>query len=93
MNFDEVVLTLPKSEARDRISDRVSGLRVKTEDGRISYRTNSGIVVAVLSDTDLGSGETGSKLRYRTAMISPSLSHARRKGRKIRRVVEEYRAN
>lgn len=91
MRYEEIVLSIEQDEARNHIADHVSDLRVTTSDGKIEYRTNAGIRLAVLSDATLPSGEKGSKLRYRTTLITPSLAHARTKARTIRRAVENYK--
>lgn len=93
MNYDEIILSIEKDEARKRIAEHVSDMRVTTTDGEVEYRTNAGLWLAVLSDATLPSGEQGSKLRYRTSLITPFLAHARTKARKIRRAVENYNVN
>lgn len=91
MRFETILLSLERDEARELISDRVSDIRSNTTNGEIEYRTNAGILLAVLSETVLPSDETGSKLRYRTVMISPQLAHARTQAQAIKRAVESFK--
>lgn len=86
MNYRTIHLTIDRDEARQRIARRVPEARVKETDGQVEFRTNSGLLLAVLSDD-----ERGSKLRYRTAVISSQLVHARTMARRIRGAVEAYK--
>lgn len=91
MRYSTITLDIDKETARERISERVRNVRTKTEQGRVEYTTNAGLVLAVLTDAKLPSGDQGSKLRYRTAIISTHHSHAKETARKIRDAVESYR--
>lgn len=91
MRYDEILLTIEKEEARKRITERVSGFRTNTTEDRIEYRTNAGYLLAILSDAELPSGETGSKLRYRTVIIGSPHIHARAMAQQIRRAVADYK--
>lgn len=91
MRYSTITLDVDKETAREHISERVRNVRTKTERGRIEYTTNPGLVLAVLTDETLPSGERGSKLRYRTAIVSTHYSHAKETARKIRDAVEPYR--
>jgi len=91
MRYTEILLTLGKDEAHSRIRKRVKAGRVKTTGEEIEYRTNSGLLLGTLSETELPSGETGSKLRYRTSTINSSLSHGRTTAKQLRNAVEKYR--
>ena len=93
MRYEEILLTLDKEEAHKRITERVSDIRMKTTNERIEYRTNTGHLLAVLFDAQLPSGETGSKLRYRVALIGPLHAHARAQAHRTRRAVANCRAN
>lgn len=88
--YESITLTINKEEARQQITDRLSNIRVKVKGETIEFRSNTGVLLAVLSDTSLRSGEQGSTLRYRTTMISPALSHARSQAQMIRRAVDQY---
>lgn len=92
MQYKEMLLTLGVAEARARINDRVSGVRATTEGKNIKYHTNMGLHLATLSPADLPSGGHGSKLRYRTAVVSGHHVHARSKARRIREAVAHYDA-
>lgn len=92
MKYEEILLTVEKEEAQNRISEQVSDVRVKTADGRTEYRTNADILLASLSETELPSGEPGSKLRYRTAVVDSQLSHVRKLTWRITQAVEECSA-
>lgn len=90
MIFEETVLDIEKDAARREIMERVTDVQVTIDDDRIEYRTNAGFLLAVLTDAHLPSGETGTRLRFRTAILSAPLIHARTKADAIRRVVERY---
>lgn len=93
MRYEEMLLTIEKDEARRHISNRISDVRATITDDNIEYRTNAGLQLAILSDAALPSGGKGSKLRYRTAIISSHLIHARTKAHQIRRAVEKYKVD
>ena len=93
MRYEKILLTFEKEQARKRIAEQVSDIRTKMTDERIEYRTNTGYLLAVLSDAQLPSGETGSKLRYRVSLIGPSHAHARAQAHRIRRAVSDFKAN
>lgn len=59
MISEEIVPEVDKDTARREIMDRVEGLRVTIDDDRIEYYTNAGLLLAVLTDSRLPSGETG----------------------------------
>ncbi|WP_435332864.1 hypothetical protein [Haloarchaeobius sp. TZWWS8] len=91
MRYDELYLDVQLESAHRRILDRVSDIRSRRRDGRVEYRTNTGTLLATLSATVLDSGEQGSKLRYRTTLISAPMAHARTQAQAIRRAVDEFR--
>lgn len=91
MKFQSLTLSADKSTARTSIMDRVSGIKTREEGERITFYSQSGIKLATLTDTTLPDGRTGSRLRYRTSLISPVASNARRQAKQIRNVVEKYR--
>ncbi|WP_435359145.1 hypothetical protein [Haloarchaeobius sp. DFWS5] len=93
MRYDEVYLTLDKDTAHEQIVKKVTDVRSTTTDDKIQYRSNTGVLLATLTNTVLPSGERGSKLRYRTTLISPALSHARTQAQSIRRAVGAYRTD
>lgn len=88
MNYKTIHLTLDKDEARAQIARRVPEARVKETDGQVEFRTNSGLLLAVLSDARDGEG---TKLRYRTAIIGSHLVHGRTMAQRIRAAVESYK--
>lgn len=91
MIYEEIELEVAKDTARREIMDRIDDVQVTIDDDRIEYHTNAGFLLAVLTDTRLSSGETGTRLRYRTAILSSQLIHARTKADQIRRAVERFR--
>lgn len=90
MNYRSIDLSIAPKEARQRISNRVSGISVTTSVDSIEFRTSTGIHLAILSEVRLPDGATGSRLKYRTAIISPAVAHARRKATEIRSAVDEH---
>lgn len=91
MNYSELRLDISVDEADDILSTRVSGIRRTRSDGTILYKSNSGITIAKLKDPPRGSSKGGSVLRYRTAMVSPTMATARTKARKIKDVLSAHR--
>ena len=92
MRYETVLLTLSREEARKCIAEQISDIRTKMTDDGIEYRANTGYLLAVLSDAQLPSGETGSKLRYRVSLIGPSHAHARAQAHQLRRAVADFKA-
>ena len=91
MNFSTVTLTVTKEEARARIAERISGVRTRKSNGRYEFTSPVGFRLAELSDASLPSGEQGSQLKYRTAIISPVVAPARSKALEIKNAVAKYR--
>jgi hypothetical protein len=90
VKYTDVYLAIETEEANLRITERVPSVRTRRDGDVIEYRTNSGLLLGTLSDAELPSGESGSKLRYRTAITSAPLSHGRTTARKLRDAVEEH---
>lgn len=88
--YETTTLSISKEEARQLIADRLQDLSVTVAGETIEFRSNAGVLLAVLSDTSLPAGERGAILRYRTTLISPSFSHARSQAQIIRRTVDQY---
>ena len=88
--METMYLALEKEAAARRISDRVQHVRQTSDGDTIEFRTNVGLHLATLSDATVGSGDRGSKLRYRTSLIRPHLFHAHHKAREIRDAVEAF---
>ena len=89
--YKTLTLAVGKDTARQTIAERVPDVEIRTVDEIIEARTRSGVLLAVLSDVTLPSGEQGTKFRYRTTLMSPTLSHARTQAQSIRRAVEQYK--
>lgn len=91
MNYESVLLDLDFEEAEALVGRRVSGLSTRTVQGSIEYFSGTGHHLAELSTTTLPNGKSGSKLTYRTAIISPTEAHARRRAKEIYGAVSEAR--
>ncbi|MFC7168687.1 hypothetical protein [Halobium salinum] len=91
MNYAVLDLTLDAEAARDRVVDRVSGVSVRSADDRYEFLTPSGFHLAELSNATLPDGEHGSRLTYRTAMVSPVAASARRKAEAVCAALAPYR--
>ena len=91
--YKTLTLDVGKDTARQTIAERVPDAEFRAVNETIEVRTRSGVLLAVLSEVSLPSGEQGTKLRYRTTLISPTLSHARTQAQAIRRAVEHYQYN
>lgn len=85
-----IVLTLDKETARSHILDRVKNVRTTRGDSRITIRSNSGVVLAYLSDYELPDGEQGAKLEYRSGASLFMASYGST-ARRIRNAVSRYR--
>lgn len=91
MNYAELDLAVDREAARERITDRVSGISVRTTGERDEFLTPSGFHLAELAGVTLPNGERGSRLTYRTAIVSPVAAHARLKAQQIRDAIEPHR--
>ncbi|MCO8243284.1 MULTISPECIES: hypothetical protein [unclassified Haladaptatus] len=90
MTFATAYLEIEKEDAHEHIMKSVEGLRSKTVDDSIEYRNASGMLLAILSETDEVTG-ANTKLRYQISVIAPFLAHGRVKAEEIRAAVDEYR--
>ena len=88
MNYRSVDLSVDLETARRHISEQVDGLSVTTSSRSVEYRTSSGFHLATLSEVTLPNGERRTRLKYRTAIVSPAIAHARRKATEIRSAVD-----
>ena len=93
MRYKEIQLAVEKEEAEKLIAERISNIRVDAAEDRIEYRTNADILLASLSEIRLPSGDPGSKLRYRTALIDNRLSYVKRQAWSIKQAVNEWAVN
>lgn len=91
MQYSTIDLTLDTETARERILARVSGITCRETDGSIVFRSSSGFHLAELTEVTLPNGETGTRLSYRTTILSPTAATARRKAKRIRDAVESQR--
>ena len=91
MNYSTMTLTVTQEEARDMIAERVLAVKIRESNGHYEFRSPVGIHLAELSGVNLPNGEQGSRLKYRTAMISPIAAPARSKAQQIKDVVAKYR--
>lgn len=91
MHYSELVLDLPLDDAAVLVSRTVDGLSRTRDEGTITYRTNSGTIVAKLVDVSDESTPGVTRLRYRTTMVSPSMASARTTAREIRNALAEHR--
>lgn len=89
MNYDVVTLAVAPEEAHDRITAAVSGLRTSESNGGYEYRTSRGFHLATVSEQRTDDGDRYARLRYRTAIVSPTAAHARRKARAIKDAVAD----
>jgi len=88
MNYRTVDLPVDLADARRHIAERVDGLVVEEASGSVEFRTPSGLRLATLSPVTLSDGERGTRLEYRTAIVSSSAAHARRKAAEIRAAID-----
>ena len=88
MNYRSIDLPVEMETAHRSISQRVDGLSVTATPNRVEFRTPSGFHLATLTEYTLLNGERSTRIKYRTAMISPSVAHARRKANEIRSAVD-----
>jgi hypothetical protein len=91
MNYDSVDLVLPPGEARELVRAQVSGIDVRTLGDRYEFVSPLGYHLAELAPVGLPDGERGTRLTYRTAMVSPVAANARRKAAEIRAALADYR--
>lgn len=90
MNYETLLLDVSRDEARETVTDRVSGLRVTEFHDYVEFSTSFGFHLAELADAQLPGGKTGTRLRYRTAIVSPVAAVARSKAQEIKRALESY---
>lgn len=90
MNYRSIELTIDKRAAQKTITKRVPGLIVRESASRIEFSTPAGFHLATLTDVELPTGQRGTRLKYRTAILSAWAAHARRKARKIRDAVSHH---
>lgn len=90
MNYRSVDLKIERDAARRIIANRVTAVVIQDAGNTVEIRSPAGFHLASLSDVTLPDGERGTKLRYRTAIISSSAAHARRWAKKIRDTMVEY---
>ena len=88
MNYRTVDLSADLETAHQYISERVDGLSVTASSTSMEYRTSSGFHLATLSEVTSPEGKQRTRLKYRTAIVSPSIAHARRKATEIRSAVD-----
>ncbi|WP_410766751.1 hypothetical protein [Haloferax sp. DFSO60] len=87
MRYESVLVSLSPTEVRDRIRKRVEGIQSSKADDGFEFRTNSGILVGSVSPATLPDGSDGSRLRYRTSILSATAAHAKRTGTALRDAV------
>lgn len=90
MHYSELSLDVPLEEAASVVSRSVSDLRRTEDDGTVTFKTNSGVTVATLTDASTTSASGRTRLKYRTTMISPSMASARTKARQVRDALQAY---
>lgn len=78
MRYESIDVNLPLETVRQRIRDKVTGVRITERNGQLVVQMPSGLHVATLSEISLLSGDRGTRLRYRTVLIRPHTAHARR---------------
>lgn len=88
--YDESLLSIEKEDAQTLIERRVLDATRRVRNDRIEYRTNAGVLLASLTDYTFPSGARGSKLRYRTALVSGHYAHSRTLADEIRRAVATH---
>ena len=91
MNYRTIDLAVGKEEARRHIAERVPVVTAKEVGADIEYLTPAGFHVATLSDVTLPDGRRGTRLKYRSVIVSSSAAHARRIAHEVRDAVVEYR--
>lgn len=91
MHYRTIRLALSVDAARRRILDRVDGIRSTNRDGTVEFTSPSGFRLATLTESELPDGTAGSRLTYRTTMLTPVASRARRQARQIRDAVDDHR--
>jgi hypothetical protein len=91
MNYESIDLVLSPGEARELVGTRVSGIDVRRFGDRYEFVSPLGYHLAELAPVRLPDGEGGSRLTYRTAMVSPIAANARRKASEIRTALADYR--
>lgn len=90
-NYRTLTLQIEKEAARKLISQKVGGMKVRERSGTIEYSMPSGMHLATLTDIRLPNGERGSRLKYRTAIVSTWAIHARTKAREIHDAVPDHK--
>lgn len=90
MNYRSIELDIPLDEAREIVNATVTGVRSKSQGTDIVYTTPGGYHIAVLTPITIRGGESGTRLKYRTAMVSSSAAHARRRARNIKSALSKY---
>lgn len=83
MNYETVLVDLPLDAARRRVLERVNGVAVRERGGAVEVHGNAGHHLATLAPATLPDGSAGTRLRYRTAMVSPVHATARRRARAV----------
>lgn len=89
-NYATLDLSLCVEDARRRITDRVTDVAVRPTDDGYEFRSHSGFRLGSLTPVRLSDGSPGSRLAYRTTLLSPSAAHARQTAHRIRSAVEPF---
>jgi len=91
VNYRTLDLQIEMDTARKVITHEVGGLTVREHAGTIEYTMPSGMHLATLSAIRLPNGERGTRLKYRTAIVSSWAIHARTKAQEIHRAVAAHK--
>jgi hypothetical protein len=90
VNYESLLLDVKRDEARRLVADGVAGVRVTEFHDYVEFSTVFGFHLAELEDARLPDGSRGTRLTYRTAIISPVAAVARAKAREIRATLERF---
>lgn len=91
MKYESVLLDIEIEEAIALIKKRKRGLSSRTVQGNVEYMSQTGHHLAELTETVLPNGKPGTRLRYRTTLISPTEAFAKQQAREIYDALSSYR--
>lgn len=91
MKYESVLLDIRIEEAAALVEKRKRSLSTRTVQGSVEYLSQTGHHLAELTETVLPNGEPGTRLRYRTTLISPTEAFAKQQAREIYDVLAPYR--
>jgi hypothetical protein len=91
MKYESVLLDVELEEAAAIVKKRKRGLSSRTVQGNVEYLSQTGHHLAELTETVLPNGNAGTRLRYRTTLVSPTEAFARQQAREIYDALSSYR--